>query len=808
MLKTLLIILIFLLNLNCWAQLDEETLFEQVFKQSPTQIKPSLQEIPFFINQFYIGEAQAQFYSFQTISFIKIANLSPKLDDLVTKELLLQLKELESDGKITPQELTALGIRHHFDETNFRYYLYLPPRVLKAKKLELINHPDSSPDKDTLLPQPFSAYLNTHLNQQINTKYGERLYADLEAAIRYEKVLLEMDGLYDTSEEKTFQRNDFRFIYDQRPQGVRYQLGDLIYPVSSYMVFKNLGGLAAHRDYSLTPYDTIYPTGRYQFVLKRKAKVYVLVNGNLNQILSLNPGKYDLTNFPLNPGINQVTLKIVKDDGTVETLDFTLALDAENLKEGTHQFSYVAGYPYDDLAGERKYHFDQGTHLSLWHRYGVNDIFTLGGFSQYDPDQYIIGSDQLLATMVGSFRLEEAFSSLSESGQSGVSTRLSYEFFNYSEKSGKEKQFDLFYSYRSPHFATWNTTQALNPFRHNLGVSYRQGILSNLSIGLSSDYSHSVNPDYTSLWNNSLSFDYRPWRYINCSVNFMHNRDRFNEWETGVALFATINFDYHHNINVFHNSPSQTTNLFYNTNVETPAGRVLGQINELTSKQFNEQQGRLELQNSRFIAYADVKRRDAKEREVNYQANTGLSFAMVTTGKNFSFARPINGSFAIISPHPSLEDEKVKANPEIGVLSASNDLDDDLVLTSLTPYQIGSVNIDDSEVSYGKSLSENFYKVFPYYKSGHLIKIGSEAQVSLSGTIYQNGKPLKLTTGELKNIKTQESNLFFTNKQGIFFIEQIKSGTYQLITQDGKSKSFEVSESETGLTNLGEVNVE
>src|SRR3546814_18309009 len=84
----------------------------------------------------------------------------------------------------------------------------------------------------------------------------------------------------------------------------------------------------------LQPYQSVRPTGRQSFFLRRPSTVEVMVNGQLMRRVRLDPGPYDLSDFPTGYGANDVRLNIVDDTGKAETLRFNMFFDQNQLDIG------------------------------------------------------------------------------------------------------------------------------------------------------------------------------------------------------------------------------------------------------------------------------------------------------------------------------------------------------------------------------------------------------------------------------------------------------------------------------------------
>ena len=173
--------------------------------------------------------------------------------------------------------------------------------------------------------------------------------------------------------------------------------------------------------------------------------------------------------------------------------------------------------------------------------------------------------------------------------------------------------------------------------------------------------------------------------------------------------------------------------------------------------------------------------------------------------------RPVNGSFVLAVPHPTLQDRVIGINPSgLGGYAAQIDWAGVAVLPDLSAYQISKLRIDAPSLPVGYDLGTTNYAVLPTYKSGTVIKIGTDATVFLRGTL-RNAKdePLSLLSGEI--ISLSDPNWkplqLFTNRAGKFALTGLKSGRYELRMYTNPPIVFSVNipEGKTGVYDLGVV---
>src|SRR3546814_12066783 len=80
-----------------------------------------------------------------------------------------------------------------------------------------------------------------------------------------------------------------------------------------------------------------------------------MVNGQLMRRVRLDPGPYDLSDFPTGYGANDVRLNIVDDTGKAETPRFNMFFDQNQLAAGRSEFALYAGVKAPRLIGGLHY---------------------------------------------------------------------------------------------------------------------------------------------------------------------------------------------------------------------------------------------------------------------------------------------------------------------------------------------------------------------------------------------------------------------------------------------------------------------
>jgi outer membrane usher protein len=185
-----------------------------------------------------------------------------------------------------------------------------------------------------------------------------------------------------------------------------------------------------------------------------------------------------------------------------------------------------------------------------------------------------------------------------------------------------------------------------------------------------------------------------------------------------------------------------------------------------------------------------------------------LETAVAFADGYFALTRPITNSFVLIAPHPNLEGYPILLNPAQDLYEAKVDQLGAGVIPDLVPYQVSKLLVDAPELPLGYDLGPSSYTLFPSYRSGTLIRVGSAATVFLRGTLVNaECEAIGLETFEVIALDNPdwEPITFFTNRVGRFAAPSFQPGQYEIrqLGQPAITTQFTIPESTTGLYNLG-----
>lgn len=319
------------------------------------------------------------------------------------QEQLMRHRSIPADG------LAPLGLS--YDAEMARLVVRPAGEFMQRQDIAIRGHA-LAPGEEVVMPAAISGFANFRLGQDIVTEGGggtapgrdgrQPLRIDTDGAINIRNWVLEGRADYLEDASHSLARRDVRLVRDLPDKMVRLAAGDLSYPVTGFQSYQPMLGVSVARNFSLQPYRVTVPTGETSFTLDSPARVDVLVNGQRARTLRLDPGSYDISDFPVADGGNEVTLEITDAAGRVERKTFSLFSDQQLLQKGLHEFAYNAGIRSETV--DRKLEYDAAAPgVSLFHRYGFSDTVTGGLSAQGDRDTRQAALSGLMVTKAGTF---------------------------------------------------------------------------------------------------------------------------------------------------------------------------------------------------------------------------------------------------------------------------------------------------------------------------------------------------------------------------------------------------------------------
>ncbi len=635
---------------------------------------------------------------------------------------------------------------------------------------------------------------------------------NFDTAINLNNWVLEGNFSFIERAKTEWTRGDFRIVRDDLDNALRYVAGDLAVPVVGYQTSRPLLGLTVARNYGLQPYLITRPVSQYEFFLENPSRVEVFSNGRLVQTLRLPAGQQDIRNLSLGSGINDVQLVITDDVGRIQRLDFANAIAANLLGQGIQQFAYSFGFPSLVTNGNQSYDFSSPT-LVASHRLGVSNILTIGGYLQADRNQQLVGFEGVVATTLGNFAWDTAFSNDNQLG-TGLAARLRYDFLKTGISNPLEQTFGFTVEHRGANFLI--ASNGVNNFFRassilDLTAYYQQKLFWDITGGLNFRYQFGRDRpnSYQLGLNLGKSFD----NGLGMTINLSESGDGVSPKEQ--RAFVSLVWVLPQQRQVIQTSAelssksSQTLrtswsasspnslegiNVSLATALSPPSDDFTGRLS------YNGYRGNLELSQDALFS---------RNGQITNTTRLDFGTSLVFADGYFGISRPVNGSFVLAVPHPTLQGRVIGINPNgIGGYTAQIDWAGVAVLPDLSAYQVSKLRIDAPSLPLGYDLGTTSYSVLPTYKSGTVLRIGTDATIFLRGTL-RNAKdePLSLLTGEVVSLANPDLPplQLFTNRAGKFALTGVKPGRYELRMYSDPPVVFsiDIPEGKTGLYDLG-----
>lgn len=702
------------------------------------------------------------------------------------------------------------GINVVYDESRLEVQVQVPTELREVGTVSLIDGREAWGNEKVESASVFSSFLNinaTEVFDSRNTTHADRrspVQAQLELGTNVSNFVLEAFGAYTEDRgqlpegKNTFLRQDVRLTRDFPGWSSRASIGDVIYPVQSFQVYRPMQGIAVYRQFSMGTSKLTYPTGNYEIYLKNKSKVYVWVNDQLQKVLELPVGRHQLRDFQYTSGMNNVRFEIVDEFGQTEIQDHSYTASSELLKPGLHQFSYAAGNPSSPnlTTGERIY--DSGTFMfSGFHRYGFSDYFTGGANAQYEQQQSSLGLEGNFSLKKGYLRLESGYSNTELVG-SGFALASYYTYVDYLGPQKTQRSYNAGLIYRSDLFAEFGTTTApaiAKPI--NLTLGHSRGITKMLSMNLGLNYL--LNKGLTTDANDSFALRLglsNRWRNgISANISASHSQNGTGKDEISILGYLIWSFPKEsQTVSAYLNSADSSSRVGWNYNPSSGADAAAYQANyreTSTEKGYgatasiNGNRARMAATHEVILTKADEPSTVRVESDhANHLTTLQLGTALVFAGGRFGIGRPVTDSFAIVAPIKSLKGRKLLVNPDAEEnYLAKTDWLGPAVVPEIVSYNPTTLVIGAKDLPLGVSVPQDHFNLYPRYKSGYAFPLGTDANVYLRiALVDSSGQPLGMESGVATNLDdpTSPPVTVFTSRRGVIQSEGFKAGRYRL----------------------------
>ena len=772
--------------------------------RSPAEINPAGRAIvltaPVMDGDAYLGDATVTLGTDGSVSF-SAARLLALIEPRIRPELAAELRtRLAANARLTGADLQAVGVGIRYDPQMLQVELAIAAASRTASVIGLGD--GAGRTVAYMKPAEFSAYLNLRGSLDLVEQGPDGGLAPpvmfIDGAARWHGVVLESElNLQPGSAGPDYQRRGTRLVYDDRERLIRWSAGDQLTIARGFQSAPEIAGLSASRRYSiLDPQTVIRPRGSRSFHLERRSMVEVRINGQLVRRIELDPGAYDLQDFPFAQGANDIELTITDDAGRTERINYNIFLDQAQLAEGLSEFGVYAGV-LAPLGAHGPVYSDSPA-FSGFYRRGLSDRITLGANVQADTHGWMGGGEAFLATPVGAVG---AFASASHVDGVGLGWAGIVNFQRTFARGGiAADALSLSVEARSRNFAPIGIRAPENPYSLIVGASYGRSLTYDLYASVDARYSRGrdAEPDVRSL-RGMLSWNIAPTLSFNGEVSY--ERDSRGD-NVGTLLTLTYRFDRRSSVRADYDSRYDRARLSYQTFGGTGVGSYTmnadiehSDIGAGASVNANYYGNRAELGLTHFgIFERDLGASTGQRTSLRFGTALAMADGAVTVG------RPVYDAFALVKAHRSIGDEAILVDASGDSAAASTGALGSALQPSLSSYSDRSLTVSAPEAPINLDLGAGSFRLLPPYRGGYLLVVGSDYNVSAVGRLLDEaGQPVALVSGTATELAHPEREPvpFFTNRDGRFGLVGLAPGAWRLQTVGTDGRTYEIRIPET-----------
>lgn len=714
-------------------------------------------------------------------------------------------------AQIGPEDFAPAGIVVGYDPRTLELQFQIPTER-RASRSVSVSTLDRTQIGELARPANFSAYINMRGSLDlIEDGAATGLQSPvmlLDGAMRMGPVVAESDAIWQPGGfGADFQRLGSRLVFDDMKHLVRISAGDLETQARGFQSAPDMAGISLFRSYgTLNPQQIVRPRGDRAFRLDRASTVEVVVNGQQVRRLQLAPGNYNLRDFPFAQGANDIRLNILDDAGRSEVVRFNIFVDQTQLGKGLSEFGLYAGVKAP--LGLRGPSYSNDWIVSGYYRRGLSDAVTLGANVQADARSRMGGFEAVFGTPIGTLGANLSVSKVDGIG-SGHAFNATFQRL-IQRPSGLGDTFNLFFERRSRRFAPVSFFLPDNPYRFEIGGGYTHSFTTSLYGGVDARFSKGRN-GRRDVHNYRISAGWRLSDRATLNAETRFQQDSLGRDVSGfislivrLGRYSTIRSEFDSRDNRFRSS-YQTLNGSGVGSYNVTADVERSDNGAGVSMNANYFANRGELGFSHFGTYT----RGFGE-SLNQRSTFRLGTSLALAGGAVSVGRPIYDSFAIVKPHKSLgkADVIVDASPfgdaaNTGALRTAT-------MPSLPSYSERTVPLDVKNAPVGTDIGQGTFRVFPKYRSGYLVTVGSDYNVTALGTLVNiDGEPVSLVTGTATELAQPDrpAQTVFTNRQGRFGITGLAAGKWRIEMLDPARSIYviDIPSQSTGIVRLGEI---
>ena len=758
--------------------------------------------------EIFLGDVEMQIAADDSIQ-VSVAQVFELLQRTLDPAAVEPLRTLAEPGVFAPIERFGdLGLPLSFNSRSLELTVAIPPSARSRQSIGLADL-DRELYGEFATPEAFTAYLNIRgAVDYVHEGGGPTGLGDplvlLDGAARINGFVLESEATWDMG-DRGFSRDGTRVVYDDIDRLNRWTVGDLIPQGRGFQGFQDMAGVSVARTYALLdPQRNVAPRGGRTFTLDRDSTVEAFVNGRSVRTIRLQPGTYDVSDFPFVQGSNDVELVIVDDTGQREVVSFSLFIDRTQLAPGLSEYGFYGGVRSSRLDGDIEYSDDFTA--SGFYRYGLSENLTVGGNFQYAEDASMVAGEAVWGSPLGTIGGDFAVSQLDSVG-SGWAANLSFERLIQGESGGTSLV--ATFEARSRHFGTAGQLAPSNPYVFNASLGLNQSFGDSSFAGAQVRYAKARDglEDERSI---RLTYGRRLTETTNVILDADWSDGGFADG-TSFRVALVRRFGATGSARAEYDSQSERARLGYQTSGGQGVGAWSAAANlDVASETYglngsaSYAANRADLGVAHSTAYSQVAD-EISDQRTSLRAATGIAFA----GGRFAVGRPVSDGFVIVQPYAGARDVSIEVEPSPEGYYARSGALGPALYGQVSAYSPRTLIFDAPEAPAGFDVGQGALRLMAPYRAGYLVTVGSDYGVTAIGRLLKSdGTPLPLLAGVAIEQGGEGRRVeIFTNRQGSFGASGLKAGRWriEMPSQPPLAYDLVVPETADGIARAGDL---
>ncbi|NLD94639.1 MAG: hypothetical protein GX639_18440 [Fibrobacter sp.] len=845
-----------------------EQLYREIFGIPPPK-PPRQLEASLTVNEKVNGIIEVIFSEDRTDFSIPAAPVISMIAEMISPELLTLVKsKINSSGLLTKNNLDNIRLETIFESQDYVVHIKIPADLLSKQVHDLKGYRADPYMTEHIKPNAVSAYLNAHINEKLryfqsasndtlnmyykiskrlNIDIRQPLTAKIDGAVNIKGVVLEGGGTYNEMYNNAVQKNSIRLVYDLPKHFLRLSAGDVTYKTTGYLSYVPTGGIGISKDYTLQPHINSYPVSDREFFLTEQSEVYVWVNDILVKSLLLEPGTHDIRGFPFATGSNNVRIETRDFSGRIETLEFSFIHEPVLLAKGKSHYFFNIGLPSRIYKNEYVYKADD-PYLVATYKRGLTDNFSFEVYGQSFLDRGMVGTNGIYALSLGNVHADLAGSFDAKKG-ADLGAKLG--FFYRSKVSYSKDSKSSTGALQRINPITWNTRMEYlgDGFPRTIQDSsafYEKQVRfsTDLTIPMPGQFNFNLTsafniyPDSNNIFEIGMGIQKTLFRSLRAAADFRYSSDTrsdranpyvsvraqwtFNSGPNNIAINETVTRQPPASSDTLLSNNAKKREWDFTTDVNWDylstyqrPGKISGGISAHIDEMYSNYNGRVGYSgNAGSIEFNQNLGTPGyfQEQFIQHQSDLTLKTSLVFADGTLALSRPVYNSFMIAKGTKNLKGSTIRINPyDKDDYEATSTWFGPAALPLQSPYTLKKIKVSPLNSSVASINDQVNFTLFPHYKSGFLLKVGSDITVLVIGTLLdKNGNTLNY---QAINITAKDNSDFkpistFTNQAGKFQFMGTAGQTYEMRldgTPDQAPVPITIPEDEDDYYRVGEI---